>query len=168
VSCEPDEPIHLTFQNLDMRGFTLLELIVNIAIIGVLAAIAIPTYITFRDKAKIAQAKGELRNFQLALEQLANDTNKWPGPSDVGATTGKQVWDLNSDDAGLVQGSKKFTNWKGPYIQSVPKDPWGSNYFFDGNYSVGGTRYAVIGSFGPNKCCQNSSDSDDIIAKLSN
>ena len=149
-------------------GFTLLELIVNVAIIGVLAAIAIPTYTAFREKAKIAQAKSDVRNIQLAIEQLANDTNKWPGPIDAGQTSGKQVWDLNSDDAGLVQGSKKFTNWRGPYMQSVAKDPWGSDYFFDGNYTIAGTKYAVVGSFGPNKCCQNSSDSDDIIAKLSN
>lgn len=152
----------------DRGGFTLLELIVNVAIVATLSAIAIPAYISFRDKAKIAQSKSDLRNIQLAIEQLANDTNKWPGPIDVGQTSGKQVWDLNSDDAGLVQGSKKFTNWRGPYMQSVPKDPWGSDYFFDGNYTIGGTKYAVIGSFGPNKCCQNSSDSDDIIAKLSN
>lgn len=152
----------------DRGGFTLLELIVNVAVVATLSAIAIPAYISFRDKAKIAQAKSDVRNIQLAIEQLANDTNKWPGPSDVGVTTGKRVWDLNSDDAGLAQGSKKFTNWRGPYMQSVPKDPWGSDYFFDGNYTVGGTKYAVIGSFGPNKCCQNSSDSDDIIAKLSN
>ncbi len=71
-------------------GFTILELIVNLAIIGILSAIAIPAYINFRDKAKIARAKSDLRNIQLAIEQLANDTEKWPGPRAVGYTTGSQ------------------------------------------------------------------------------
>lgn len=146
-------------------GFTLLELIVNLAIIGILSAIAIPAYIAFRDKAKTAQVKSDLHNLQLAIEQLAIDTNKWPGPNEVGKTANKEIWDLNSDDAGLVTG-KKFSNWQGPYVSSVPKDPWGSNYFFDPDYRIGGTDYAVVGSFGPNKCCQNAYDSDDVILKL--
>ena len=48
-------------------------------------------------------------------------------------------------------------------MQSVPKDPWGSDYFFDPDYYVKGVKYAAIGSFGPNKCCQNKYDSDDVI-----
>lgn len=143
-------------------GFTILELIVNLAIIGILSAIAIPAYITFRDKAKIAQAKSNLKNIQLAIEQLANDTEKWPGPQSVGVTADAEVWDLNSGSAGLVATNGGFPNWKGPYMKSVPKDPWGSDYFFDPDYYVKGTKYAAIGSFGPNKCCRNVYDSDDV------
>jgi len=144
-------------------GFTLLELIVNVAIIGILAAIAIPAYINFRDKAKIAQAKSYLHTIQLAIEQLANDTEKWPGPQNVGVTADKEIWDLSKDEAGLVKTNGGFPNWRGPYMQSVPKDPWGSNYFFDPDYYVKGVKYAAIGSFGPNQCCRNQYDSDDVI-----
>ena len=147
-------------------GFTLLELLVNLAIIGILIAVAIPVYNAFRDKAKTAGAKSDLHTIRLTVEQLANDTEKWPGPSDVGKVSSREVWDLNSDDAGLVQAGKKFSNWKGPYLNSIPKDPWGSDYFFDGDYAIGGTKYAIVGSFGPNRCCQNKADSDDIILKL--
>ena len=147
-------------------GFTLLELIVNVAIIGILSAIAIPAYINFRDKAKIAQVKSDLHNIQLAMEQLAIDTNKWPGPQNVGVTANQEVWDLNSGSAGLVATNGGFPNWNGPYMKSVPTDPWGSNYFFDPDYRISGVDYAVIGSFGPNKCCQNTYDSDNVYLIL--
>lgn len=144
-------------------GFTLLELIVNVAIIAILSAIAIPAYLAFKDRAKIAQAKSDLHSIQLAIEQLASDTGKWPGPNNVGETADTEVWDLSSGNGGLVKTSGGFPSWKGPYMKSVPKDPWGSNYFFDPDYYVKGVKYAAIGSFGPNKCCRNKYDSDDVV-----
>ena len=147
-------------------GFTLLELIVNVAIVGILTAIAIPAYFTFKNQARIAQTKGDLHHIQLAIEQLANDTAKWPGPQPVGQTADQEVWNLNASNAGIVATNGGFPNWRGPYMQSVPKDPWGSDYFFDPDYKIGGTDYAVIGSFGPNKCCRNKYDSDDVTLLL--
>ena len=148
-------------------GFTLLELIVNIAIIGILAAIAIPAYNAFRDKAKTAQARSDLRTIQLAIEQLAIDTEKWPGPNKVGTKgANKGLWDLNTDAAGLVSTNGEFPKWKGPYLQSVPKDPWEVDYFLDPDYWINGKKYAVLGSFGPNKVGQNQFDSDDVILIL--
>ena len=144
-------------------GFTLLELIVNVAIVGILTAIAIPAYFTFKNQARIAQTKGDLHHIQLAIEQLANDTSKWPGPQPVGQTADQEVWNLNASNAGIVATNGGFPNWRGPYMNSVPKDPWGSNYFFDPDYYVKGVKYAAIGSFGPNKCCRNQYDSDDVI-----
>jgi general secretion pathway protein G len=147
-------------------GFTLVEVLVSISIIGILAAMAVPAYIVLKDRAKIAQAKSDLKNIQLAIEALAIDTNRWPGPQSVGVTANQEVWNLNSSSAGLVATNGQFPSWNGPYLQSVPSDPWGSNYFFDPDYRIKGVNYPAIGSFGPNKCCQNAYDSDDVVLVL--
>jgi prepilin-type N-terminal cleavage/methylation domain-containing protein len=65
----------------DKRGYTLVELMVNLGIIAILAAISVPTYLTYREKAKIGRARAELKNIHLAVEALAADTEKWPGPT---------------------------------------------------------------------------------------
>jgi len=150
----------------DCGGFTLIELIVVIAIIGLLVAIAIPQFSSYRDKARIALVRADLRNIQRAMEMLASDTEKWPGPNSVGVTANQEVWDLNLSNAGLVAATGGFTDWNGPYVQFVPKNPWGSDYFLDPDYRISGIDYAVVGSFGPNKVGQNVYDSDDIYLIL--
>ena len=136
------------------------------AIVGILMVTATLAYNVFRDKAKTVQAMADLKKIQLAIELLAIDTEKWPGPNNVGEIANMEVWDLSAANAGLVATNGAFPGWSGPYIASVPKDPWGSNYFFDPDYRIGGVFYAVIGSFGPNKVGRNRYDSDDLIIKL--
>jgi type II secretion system protein G len=152
------------------QGFTLLELLVTLGIIGILTAIAIPSYVNYRTQAKIAQAKSDLRNIATGIEQLANDTREWPGHQTIGKiNTGanNELWDLSATKAGLMATDGLFPNWQGPYLRSsFRKDPWGMNYFLDSDYRVGGTDVVALGSFGPNKCCQNGYDSDDVILIL--
>jgi general secretion pathway protein G len=147
-------------------GYTMIELLVNLAIIGILTGISISTYMTYKEQAKIARAKAELKNIHLAIEALANDTERWPGPNTIGVTANQEIWNLSSSQAGLVSATIAFTNWKGPYMESVPQDPWGSDYFFDPDYKINGDWVPVVGSFGPNKEGQNKYDSDDIYRIL--
>ncbi len=150
-------------------GFTLIELVIVVAIIGILAAIAIPMYGSVTEKARIARAQADLDAIRKAVEMLLSDTGQWPGHQTFGiinTAPSNEIWDLNAPNAGLVATDGVFRNWRGPYMQSVPKDPWGMDYFFDTDYMSGGVNKVALGSFGPNKCCPNTYDSDNIVIFL--
>ena len=81
------------------EGFTLIELLVVIVIIGILLAIAIPSYLGFRDRANKADALANLRQAVPAAEGYFSDNNTYVGMTEV-ATAGPNN-DLRDYDSGL-------------------------------------------------------------------
>lgn len=149
------------------NGFTLVELMITIAIIGILAAIAIPNFIKYREKSRISHAQSELKSIEMAITDLILDTNLWPTQNIAGdPSAGSESWDLSLLAAGLVSTDGNFPDWAGPYLDSIPIDPWGNNYFFDEDYTINGADHTVIGSFGPNGVGPNLYDADDVIIIL--
>lgn len=172
-------------------GFTLIELLVVIAIIGLLSTLAVTAVNSARIKAKTAEAEHEIKLIYDAIARLANDTGEWPNHQsidtvcDVGCPSNNELCgpdagggncpgkSLSDDDAGLTQNdvSIPYSAWSGPYMNSMPLDPWEREYFFDTDYEVnaagepspGGAKAVVIGSYGPNEQGKNDYDSDDII-----
>ena len=73
------------------KGFTLIELLIVVAIIGILVAIIVPNIGSFGEKARIAQAKGDLRNLQTAVLVYMTDFRQYP--ASLTWLIGLQVYD---------------------------------------------------------------------------
>jgi general secretion pathway protein G len=98
-------------------GFTLLELLVVIVIIGLLAAYVGPRYFNQLGKSERKAAKAQIEAFGKALDTYRLDTGRYPSSEQgLAALTNK----LDAD-----------SRWDGPYLdKSVPLDPWGRAYIY--------------------------------------
>jgi len=75
----------MRLNRLDQSGMTLIELLIVVAIVGILAAVGVPMYIGYIDSAKADEAKNNLRSIRLMQENYRSDNNAYYGP--VGCTT---------------------------------------------------------------------------------
>jgi len=102
------------------RGFTLIEILVVIVIVGVLAALIVPNVISRPDEARATVAKSDIAAIMSALKLYRLDNQRYP--------TGEQGL------AALVAKPEQPPvppNWKpGGYLEKMPKDPWGRPYVY--------------------------------------
>ena len=123
--------IHKALDKRD-EGFTLIELLVVIIIIGILAAIAIPVFLSQRNKGYDAQAKSDLKNLSTQMETYLNDVGYYPGPT---TTTAGTTTAIASNSSGLTW--KPSANTGTVKIISV-KDNSGTNVAGGGATATGG------------------------------
>jgi general secretion pathway protein G len=118
----------------DQDGFTLIEIMVVILIIGLLALMVVPRLRGVADRAKRTKAQADIQELKQALDRYYLDNGSYP-------TTDQGLQALVAPPTG---GRLPSNYEQGGYIEKLPNDPWGNQYF----YQSDGTTYALK-SFGP-------------------
>lgn len=99
------------------KGFTLLELLVVMVIIGLLAGLVVPRYFSQVGKSQSKVAAAQIDALDKAIVQFRLDADRFP-------TTQEGLAALNEQPPGVV-------GWAGPYLKkSVPSDPWGREFLY--------------------------------------
>lgn len=99
------------------RGFTLIEIMVVVVILGILAATIIPQFMGTTHDAKVSSAKTHIADLESAVERFHVHMDRYPS-----AEEGLKV--LVTPPAG------EDKKWRGPYIKQLRPDPWGNAYSY--------------------------------------
>ncbi|MBX3439850.1 MAG: type II secretion system major pseudopilin GspG [Planctomycetaceae bacterium] len=138
------------------RGFTLVELLIVMAILVLLVSLVGPRLLGSKQKADVNAVKAQIGMFQAALERYAIDMNRFP-------TTEEGLVALVEDPSEMESDSETASSWDGPYLKqtALPKDPWNNNYAYEYPPTHGKGDLPEIWSYGPDG--QEDTD-DDIIS----
>lgn len=130
------------------RGFTLLELLVVILIIGLLTGIVAPRFLGQIGRSETTAARAQLDAFDKALQAYRVDTGRFPSTAQ-----GLRA---------LVTQPADEPRWRGPYLRDdIPLDPWGSAYQYR-NPGTGTKDYDLL-SFGRDRAQGGSGEDADIV-----
>ncbi|MFG1185331.1 MULTISPECIES: type II secretion system major pseudopilin GspG [Xanthobacter] len=127
-------------------GYTLVELLVVITIIGLIVALVGPRVLGYLGDSKVKTAKIQIQGFSSALDLFYLDAGRYPSSSEG----------LNA----LVQRPGNVSTWNGPYLKggTVPVDPWGKAYIYRAPGQHGPFDIVSLGSDGQEGGTGNAAD----------
>ncbi len=118
------------------HGFSLIEIMVVIFILGILGTVVLPRVLDRPDQARIVKAKTDISNLEAALDLYKLDHFQYPGSEGLSA--------LVTPPSG-----EGTAGWKdGGYIKRLPKDPWGREYLYTNPGSKGAVDIYTLGADG--------------------
>ena len=142
-----------------LLGFTLLEMVIVVAIIALLAGILVPVAINQVDEAQETRAIGDVKAIANALLLYKKDTGVWPTNRRMLYTDGNRAQSENGwENPGNAEHVERplrtnqpaAVGWSGPYMTSFAADPWGNRYVVEiRGVTSAGNPYAWVASAGP-------------------
>jgi general secretion pathway protein G len=107
------------------RGFTMIELLIVIVILGLLASLVAPKFFTQLGTAERGVAQAQMNAFETALDTYRLDMGRYP----------EKLEELRTSEV---------ARWNGPYLpKAIPKDPWGNDYVYE-RLSSGDVPYKLM------------------------
>lgn len=100
------------------RGFTFMEIMFVVVIIGILLGLVGPKLVGKSKKAKIKAAEAQISNFKTSLNSYEMNVGEFPSTSQGLKALVERPSDVEEDD------------WEGPYMDDIPKDPWNREYIY--------------------------------------
>jgi general secretion pathway protein G len=130
-------------------GFTLIEMMVVMVIIGLLMALVGPRFIRQEEKAKVRAARAQIELLGTALDTFRLDTGRYPSSQEGLAALRQRPFGMD--------------RWDGPYLKKdVPKDPWERPYYFR-SPGEGGRPYDLL-SYGADGAPGGEGDNHDVTS----
>lgn len=119
-------------------GFSLVELMIVLAILVLLAGLVLPRLLGSQQKADIQATKTQIANFKSSLEMYAVDNKSFPNTEE-----GLKALQSKPEE------ENRARNWAGPYMEELPIDPWGNPYNYEYPPTNGSKDFPNIWSNGP-------------------
>lgn len=153
------------------KGFTLVEILIVVVILGILAAIVIPQFTNASESAKFSSTVSQLQTIRSQIELYKNQHNDdWPtadGTSDGAWDWARLTAETELDGSAPEAGDTVY----GPYLQKTPDNPFEDSATVDGTPDTDGTAAAGVGwvwDGGVLKAVMSSDKADDVGADTTN